>query len=466
MRKRGLKVVDSLLSVGKAKSASKKSGASSKLSCVAKAQEYFDADDAAGEAVEEVAEMISDNEESSDSDNDEGIQPNESCDAALVDQKDMSALRSLITNCGSKISDLNEKIRSFKDWLSSSRYVSSPSGNESNDDIVSYLTAKQQMLACYLTNLVFYIRQRIRGISVANHPVMNQMLSIRLALEKMRAIDSKIKHQVERLVASSTTGLQEANALHFNVKSKSKSSKHAYVDDHDEDEATSDAISGMPSMGHASAAGIYKPSRMQSVPYLDNEKMAEKNAEKIRRQRNKLRSSEIFETLREEFSSAPEVSASSGISAVSSDARKLQKEADERTSFEEERFVRLTMTRKDKKDINRRKREIDRLDRFDDFGSSTDFNKLVNMHDEMGNIDGLVPGDDNRGRKKSKKKETLYENAIPHAARKDKKRMSDVGASVNTSAAIERAAAAFRESRTVDTGVPMKATGKKSRRHN
>jgi hypothetical protein len=48
-----------------------------------------------------------------------------------------------------------------------------------------------------------------------------------------------------------------------------------------------------------------------------------------------------METLREEFSSAPESSSSSGVSKTNVDQQRLQEEANERKNFEEERFVRM-----------------------------------------------------------------------------------------------------------------------------
>lgn len=71
------------------------------------------------------------------------------------------------------------------------------------------------------------------------------------------------------------------------------------------------------------------------------ENSAARKEKAIQKQREKLRRSELMATLREEFGSAPEEGASSGLGTKSGDLLKLQEEAREREDFEEDRFVRL-----------------------------------------------------------------------------------------------------------------------------
>ena len=72
----------------------------------------------------------------------------------------------------------------------------------------------------------------------------------------------------------------------------------------------------------------------------------ERREQRLERQRSKLRRSELMETLREEFSTAPEEGASSGLGRKSGDLLKLQEEAEERARYEEDRFVRTVSIRK------------------------------------------------------------------------------------------------------------------------
>ena len=73
------------------------------------------------------------------------------------------------------------------------------------------------------------------------------------------------------------------------------------------------------------------------------------------------------------------MSSSSGISQVTEDVQRLQDEAEERRQFEEDRFVRLTLSRKDKKAINKRQADASRLDNLADIGDIGEFEELAEL---------------------------------------------------------------------------------------
>ncbi len=515
MVRRSTRGSDSLASLTKStpKSSSKrgssKSPSSTRLACQDKAQEYLDAADAADEAVEEVMNIASD-ESSSENDGDSDGSESESSSSSpkmkstkrSVDRKELAEVRALVVSANSKVSDLGDKTRAFKAFLSDTKHLQMPisESNKSNDDIVSYLCAKQQMLAAYIANLLFYLSLKITGKSVQNHPVMTKLLRLRLALEKMRSIDGKIKHQIERLVSSASSNHGSRAASTEVARGGGYGDEDGYMveqptlgatsglrpnpmallaaadggtDDDGEGTSSEDGSDDSNGAGMTSRrnknnrknnsstrasssdndygdisvknreGALYQPPRLGASQFLDNEKKAEKQAEKLKRQKIKLKRSEIFDTLREEFSSAPEISGSGGISETSGEARKLQDEANERQEYEEDRFVRLTMSRKDKKDIARRSKDINRLDRFDDFGAVGDLNKLVDIHDDMQKSSG----------KKTSKKNTDDDNDI--FTKSSNKRMK-LGSSVSTSAAMEKAASVFLSSQANDTGKSFK----------
>ena len=105
----------------------------------------------------------------------------------------------------------------------------------SNDDIVSYLEAKQQMLTAYCANIAYYVRLKVcacciykaddvivvivpwlvavgdvqpsqaLGKPVDDHPVIHKLLELRFVIEKMRPLDGKLKHQIDRLLRMSAS---------------------------------------------------------------------------------------------------------------------------------------------------------------------------------------------------------------------------------------------------------------------
>lgn len=190
-------------------------------------------------------------------------------------------------------------------------------------------------------------------------------------MEKMRPLDGKLKHQVDRLVqlaelspqdlsqhtdllrpnpfallSSSTGGGDEKSAKGKGASKKSskKASKMDYSDDEDEDEgegSESEVEDDSEGESEAKTDGLYKVPKRTAVPYKESESALDRREKRVEKAKSKLKRSELMDTLREEFGSAPEAAASSGLGMQSGDLRKLQDEAEERRQFEEERFVRM-----------------------------------------------------------------------------------------------------------------------------
>ena len=308
--------------------------------------------------------------------------------------KNSPELLGIVAELKDQVSDLKGRIVPVKEFI-----AKIAASHQVQDDVVDYLEVKQQLLLSYCVNVLFYLYMKAQGKSVANHPVMKQLLKLRYVMEKMRPLDGKLKHQIDRLVQLSelspqdlsqheNTDLLRPNPLALlsatgsSSSSKKTSSKKKAVVSSDEEDSESeieDDASEAEGYGESKSAGVYKVPKRTAVPYKENETELDRRDERLEKQRNKLKRSEIMETLREEFSSAPEAAASSGLGMQSGDLRRLQEEADERTAFEEERFVRMTMSRKDKKSIARRTKEAARLDNFDDIGDIGDFEEMAKL---------------------------------------------------------------------------------------
>ena len=253
-----------------------------------------------------------------------------------------------------QIGDLKGRIIPVKEFIEkiSSNY-------QVQDDIVDYLEIKSQLLLSYCINVVYYLYNKAQGKSISTHPVMKQLLKLRYVMEKMRPLDGKLKHQIDRLVQLSElspTDLSEQKSSDLlrpnpmallsssttdNTITKKKTNKKNYNNDSDNsDESDEDSETGY-SEQKETETGVYKVPKRVAVPYKHAETILDKKEAKIEKQKAKIKRSELMDTLREEFGSAPEAAASSGLGIKSGDLRKLQEESDERRDFEEERFVRL-----------------------------------------------------------------------------------------------------------------------------
>lgn len=250
-----------------------------------------------------------------------------------------------------RIVELKHKITPLRELYASTQ------SDDVQDELAQYLEVKQQLMLSYCVNIVFYLAMKAEGRSVAAHPVMKRLLELRYIIEKMRPIDAKLKYQIDRFL---TTPAAEQSTNHPNLK--------AMMDDEDSDASEEEDAK----------AKVYKPPKMQAV-YYEHEKNMEKMDKKMENKRKKIKNSEIMETLNEEFGHTPEVSSSSGIASKSKVEKELAEEESERRDFEEERFIRLTLSRKDKKSIKKRQAESKQNDLLGDIGDIGDFEELADL---------------------------------------------------------------------------------------
>lgn len=67
---------------------------------------------------------------------------------------------------------------------------------------LSYLDAKHMLLLMYCMHILFYILLKLEGQPVKSHPVMQRLVAAKTYLEKLKGIDKRVKHQVDKLLAA------------------------------------------------------------------------------------------------------------------------------------------------------------------------------------------------------------------------------------------------------------------------
>ena len=239
---------------------------------------------------------------------------------------------------------------------------------------VQYLEVRHQLLLTYLVLLGFYLLQKAMGGSVAGHPVIEQLIRVRTLLEKASALHGRVKFRIDRLLRAAKTGKDgsaDAGPLRPNP---------AALAAHDEDLGSEDESDD------SQAEGAYKPLRRTAVHYddVDGAGAAKLEREQARRAA-RLKSSRMLAELREEMSEKPAelASADLGSGAVSGKSaldRRLEALAAERQAFEEDYFVRLNVSKKEKKLRKRRERERARLAAL---GDLEDFSALQDTAEAM-----------------------------------------------------------------------------------
>lgn len=270
-----------------------------------------------------------------------------------------------------KLEELHAKIMPCATALGEHLTAVRGGGDEPNsreNDLVGYLQVKQQLLLSYCTNIMFYLLLKVEGKSVKNHPVMKQLLELRYAMDKMRSMDNKLKPQIDRLVklgasgASDGVGSLRPNPLALLGRGRKQQADSDEENSDEDEEDVEGAGSGGDDYSDEDQEdedneNVYKPPKMSAAIFKENETAAQKADAKLARQRKRVKNSEILDTLREEFGSAPESVSNTGLLGKTQEERRIEGEMEERRKFEEDRFVRLAVTKKDKQAAKRRERE-------------------------------------------------------------------------------------------------------------
>ena len=341
---------------------------------------------------------------------------------------------------------------------------------QSGDDVVDYLECKQQILLAYCQNLVYYLMLKAQGRSVKEHPVMNQMLELRYVLEKMRPIDGKLHYQIDRLIKLSTLDEKEAelaslrpNPLALLAKDDDDDDEEEdeeededggndededdeNEDEDDEDEDEDDRGKGK-KVHRQDREEKYRAPRMAAVPFKESENEQERREKRLLKARRRLKNSEILDALREEFSSTPEYSSSTGVTGMSGEAKRLAAEEQERRDYEEDRFVRMTMSRKDKHSIKRRQAEAQRIDNMNEIG---DFDDL----DELNKLVGREAGG-------SKKKKVGFADDFEGSG--GGRARAALASGESTSTALKKALKTFQKQASGGSAAPLKSKRQKLR---
>jgi U3 small nucleolar ribonucleoprotein protein LCP5 len=260
-------------------------------------------------------------------------------------------------------------------------------------DGLDFLDTKNSLLLSYLIDLTFYLRDRLSNKSASSDDASknrHRLTEMKTALDKLRGLDKKLRYQIDKLIAAGTTatafvtGGEDPLQFRPNAAALEAKGNNSSSDDGGEDSEGDDADSGQDDEEDIDAdlaaarmtmtmakdkkksneveseedTGVYRAPRISAVPYTHDQ--VDKQAEKDKRERRRLRASELAQTLRSQYGEAPETEDMHGGSEVGKQreaARRMADKEAEKTRFEEETMVRMTVLRKDKKEQKRLLRE-------------------------------------------------------------------------------------------------------------
>ncbi|KAJ1992184.1 hypothetical protein H4R33_001109 [Dimargaris cristalligena] len=231
---------------------------------------------------------------------------------------------------------------------------------------ISLLEVKYHLLLEYLTNVVYIMHRKLQGESIVNHPVIDKLIEDRVYLEKIRPLEVKIKYQVDKLLRAaslehpeqayekSQKAIEEADPLQFKPNLSGM-------------QAISEKINNSASRVTGKSQ-VYQPPRVAPTHFEEDPRATAKRKRYEEHLQRKAQQSSIVREIMADLDDRPEreeVHGNSGLGGSEGYLRKLK----ERTTYEEDNFTRLQLTRKDR--IEAKKSQYRQLEH--EFNNLNDF---------------------------------------------------------------------------------------------
>lgn len=65
----------------------------------------------------------------------------------------------------------------------------------------------------YITNLSFYLLLKVNGYKIEAHPVIDQLIKLRVVLEKCQPLELKLKYQIDKLIKAANANFSKNNSV-------------------------------------------------------------------------------------------------------------------------------------------------------------------------------------------------------------------------------------------------------------
>ncbi len=315
----------------------------------------------------------------------------------------LSLILSALEETGKKVS--STVLQSVDDHVNNNKF-------DSKKDSLDFLEAKNGIMLSYLIDLTQLLRLRTskeKNVEEVEE-CLNRLREMRIILEKVRPLEKKMRYQLDKLLALSASSSSFAAATDNSPdEEKSQNAMKSDVaiesdplayrpnlelmdgrEDENEDESadsendTTDDDDDLMAAKMAFKAGsrkddedsqLYRAPRLAAVPFSESKTKSEKEERLMKRQRDRMRKSELLSTLKSTFGDAPEEDDFGGgaiIGKQRESAQRLAEKEAEKTRYEEDAMIRLGTSRKDKKMKNRIMREeISNLNTISDLGNLT-----------------------------------------------------------------------------------------------
>lgn len=278
---------------------------------------------------------------------------NSTKESNTVDPEDVPKATKLYTDIANQVATVTDFLQSILKKVKN--------GEVETRKGISFLEIKHQLLLSYLTNLAYLMLRKSEGKKLQGDEAIDRLVEIRTVLEKMRPIDQKLRYQVDKLIKTATMGeIAPNDPRRFkpnpdNLVSKLQTADSEGGDDNDdEDEKTPEVQK-------------YVPPKVAAMHFDGDLTVKERKEMQLEKAKRRALSSSLIRELRDQYNEGPEEISERENSA----ARKAHDAAKHQQEFEEGNFIRLPVTRKEKKLSRKRERMtgLEGLTRFDNISA-------------------------------------------------------------------------------------------------
>lgn len=247
--------------------------------------------------------------------------------------KQLENFRNLVEEVHSKSAESKSIIESLNKKVSNVDF-------ETKDGL-SFLELKNHVMLDYMTNLTYIMLRKCSGKSINGEKAIERICEDRTVLEKMKPTEKKLRYQIDKAIKVAESGqMSSDDPLNFRPNlSALKNEGSGDEDETDEDEASGDEAT----TSDTKKVGKYVPPK--NIPAFDSGDV--ETLERNEEERNKKRSlsKSIMEDLRRQHSDLPDEEHSNVHDTMR--AQQIAK-MKERIRYEEDNFMRLPLTKKDK----------------------------------------------------------------------------------------------------------------------
>lgn len=255
-------------------------------------------------------------------------------------------------------------------------------------DGMSFLELKYHLLLNYCINIAYFMLLKAKGKTVNDHPVLDQLIELRVVMEKMKPIEEKLQYQIHKLVQLAR-GEEESTVANEGDDEKSLKPNPASLISFENE---SDVDYEQDVELEEKKQRPYRPPRISPAVDVKSVRRTGVANNLEAKQRDKVE----VENWKDSYMEMEEVPETLRGGLISQDTEKLTSllEAEkERQKYEEENFTRLFTEKKEQK----LQRKMHSLERDSILGSEfgQEFDSLVSMADHLvsSNLKDHTPND-------------------------------------------------------------------------